>query len=195
MGDRGPQPKFTPEQAALLGNPGNRALPVVQDGDAPLDNPFPDILIDVPSPPDWLGGAKGPVGVYALTAWGELAPLLVASRQMREGDQIALARYCRYVGEWVQMTAEIDDMGMIVMDEGPKGGVTTKANPLLRARSSVETAISALEKELGLAPKARIDVQKRLMQHAKDLPLLGSNRKSDVTRGPIGALTGEKDDE
>lgn len=193
MGDRGPKPKYTPEQAALLGNPGRRPLDVPGDDEPAEETNRPDVLTYIPDPPDWLTGTSGVIGLHAVTAWRTLAQVMVDARQLREGDQIALGRYCRYVAEWVQMTAEIDDMGMIVIDEGPKGGTTTKANPLLRARASNETAIAALERELGLNPKARIEVQKRIMQHVKDLPLLGSNRKQKQS-GPIGFLTRDDDE-
>jgi len=196
MGERGPQPKRTAEQNALLGNPNRERI------DAPPSAPiapedaaeYVDVLTDVPDAPDWLAGKKGTVGVLALQAWASLAPLLVQARQLRQGDEISLARYCRYVSEWVVMTDDIDDMGMILIDTGPKGGETTKANPLLRARASLETAISGLEKELGLNPKARIEVQKRIMQYVKDLPQLGGRERAKPN-GAVGFLNRDDDDE
>jgi len=189
MGERGPQPKRTAEQNALLGNPNRERLDL---DDAPPVDAFVDVLTDVPQAPDWLVGKTGSAGVLALAAWESLAPLLVQARQLRQGDEIALGRYCRYVAEWVVMTDEIDEMGMVVIDEGPKGGQTTKANPLLSARRGVEAAAAALERELGLNPRARIEVQKRLMQHVKDLPQL-AGKTQPRQGGAIGFL--ENDDE
>lgn len=190
MGERGPQPKYTPEQRALQGNPGNRALPAPVDP----DTQFPDILQDVPPAPDWLYGKNGDTGALAVNAWGTIAPILVNARQFREGDQIALARYCRYVAEWVGLTEEIDDKGMIIVDKTPNGGTTTKRNPAFTARGSVESAMAALEKELGLSPRARIEVQKRLMGAIKDqMPLAGSNKTQ--RNGPIGALNSDDEED
>lgn len=189
MGERGPQPKYDPETARLLGNPGNRALPPPGDEPDEPETPveFPDLLEQVPSVPEWLEGADD-VAAMAVNAWNSIATILVNARQFREGDQVALARYCRYLAEWVALTKDIDDLGRIITNTGPKGGETTIANPAFRARGQVETAIAALERELGLSPKARIEVQRRLMNALQDTPAINATPTKKTRNGPIGSL-------
>lgn len=188
MGDRGPPPKYDPDTVRLLGNPGNRQLPPSSD-DADDEQPvtFPDILEQIPTAPDWLHGTDD-TAAMAVNAWTSLAAILVNSRQLREGDQAALARYCRYLAEWVALTNDIDTLGRIITNTGPKGGETTIANPAYRARGQVETAIAALERELGLSPKSRVEVQRRLMTALNDTPAINATPKKNTRNGPIGAL-------
>lgn len=187
MGDRGPPPKYDAETARLLGNPGNRALPPPADEaeDEPIT--FPDILEQVPTAPDWLHGTDD-TAAMAVNAWQSIAAILVNSRQFREGDQAALARYCRYLAEWVALTNDIDNLGRIITNTGPKGGETTIANPAFRARGQIETGIAALERELGLSPKSRIEVQRRLMAALQDTPAINASPKKNTRNGPIGSL-------
>lgn len=195
MGERGPQPKYSAEARALQGNPGNRQLPVAPEDETPVT--FPDVLDDVPAAPEWLHGEESEhnAGTLAVEAWNAIAPVLVNARQFREGDQIALARYCRYVAEWIGLTNDIDRNGFTITNTS-KFGETTTANPSIRSRSTVETGMSALEKELGLSPRARVEVQKRLMAAARNLPIIGDQTKP-ARNGPIGALNDddEEDDE
>lgn len=198
MGDRGPEPKFSAAERALQGNPGNRTLPVVSDDETPVT--FPDVLQDVPAAPEWLHGVDAiddpsteQTGTLAVEAWNAIAPVLVNARQFREGDQIALARYCRYVAEWIGLTNDIDRHGFTITNTN-KFGETTTANPSIRSRSTVEAGMSSLEKELGLSPRARVEVQKRLMSAAKNLPIIGDQTKAP-RNGPIGALNDDEEDD
>lgn len=183
--------KYTTEQRLLQGNPSNERLPAPIDPDVQ----FPDVLEDVPAAPEWLEGVHGDTGSLAVRAWNSIAPVLVNARQFREGDQVALARYCRYVAEWVELTNDIDIRGAIIEQTSAKGGESTIANPAYRARGLVETAMSALEKELGLSPRARVEVQKRLMAALQNLPINGNASAKSSKNGPIGALNSDDEDD
>lgn len=183
--------KYTPEERAAQGNPGQRPsdLPATE-----IIDQFPDVLTLVPSPPDWLSGDFGSdMGALACNIWRQIAPLLVEARMFRQGDEFSFARYCRFLAEWITATQDIDLRGLTIAD--PRG---EHRNPSLLARQSIEKDIQALEKELGLSPRARIEVQKRLMTSLKDLPLVGRGvNASGKGRGPIGALNfdPEEDDD
>lgn len=191
MGDRGPDSKYTDEERALQGNPGNRVPPEeASDADVP---PLPSPLDYVPEPPAFLAGAGSDMSAMAVSTWRALAPLLVDARALRESDLFSLGRYCRYVAEWVQLTSDIDSYGFTVTNE-TKHGMTHAPNPAVMARQRVEQAMQALERELGLAPQSRMKVQKTLMAALKDLPLAG--RKATANGGgAIGFLNEEDDDE
>lgn len=191
MGDRGPEPKFSPEERRLQGNPGSRARDVADDPQTPTVL-NPDALDYVPPPPDWLTAGQSDSFAMAVAAWNGLAPLLVDAKTLRESDLYSLARYCRYCAEWVQLTNDIDANGFTVTNE-TKFGFTTAPNPCVIARARVEAAIAGLEKELGLSPKARQDLHKRLMAAYRDNPLIP---KQDANRrGPIGLLNDRSKDE
>ncbi len=190
-GERGPISKRNAQEEALAGNPSRRALPAPNDTAEPQKLPEP--LDFVPSPPEWLAGTTGAIGSMAVDAWNTLAPLLVDARQLRDGDQISLARYCRYVAEWVELSNEIDINGLTIVNT-TKFGETTIENPAFRARARNETAIAALEKELGLSPRARVEVQSRLMRHQASLPTLPGKNAAPQS-GAVGFLNNDGDDD
>lgn len=66
-------------------------------------------------------------------------------------DGFLLVRWITYVGEWEDASATLRKEGMTV--EGSTG--QTVLHPLAKHRATVEAALSAIERELGLTPKAR----------------------------------------
>lgn len=189
MNERGPPPKFTNAERRAQGNPGNRVLPSADEDTTPPTAPEP---IDyVPEPPEILHG-ESEMSAMSVATWRALAPLLVDARALRESDLFSLARYCRYVAEWVQLTSDIDQFGFTVVNE-TKHGTSTAPNPAVMARQRVEQAMQTLERELGLSPSSRMKVQKTLMAALKDLPLAG--RQSTANRGgAIGFLENDEED-
>jgi len=188
MGDRGPDKQYSDEDRALQGNPGNRVA-ADTNGDTPTT---PSPLDYVPEPPAMLHG-ESEMSAMAVATWRALAPLLVDARALRESDLFSLARYCRYVAEWVQLTGDIDSFGFTVTNE-TKFGMSHAPNPAVMARQRVEQSMQSLERELGLSPQSRMKVQKTLMSALKDLPLAG--RQQTANRGgAIGFLNEEDGDE
>lgn len=190
MAERGPQPEYTEDERRAQGNPGRRALPAVQDVEPETVD---EALAYVPEPPDMLVIADSDMSAMAVGTWRAVAPLLVEARALRESDLFSLARYCRYVAEWVQLTRDIDAYGFTVTNE-TKHGMSTAPNPAVMARQRVEQAMQQLEQALGLNPAARLKVQKSLMSALKDLPLAG-RAKTANRGGAVGFLNDESEDD
>ncbi len=188
----GPDPKYTAEQRALQGNPGQRAADITV---AAAESETPPGWLDyVPDPPQFmLDLSTSDTGALAINAWRQLAPLLIEARALRVGDQTALARYCRYVAEWITLTQVIDLEGFTITNT-TKFGETTVRHPAVGTRGMVENSCASLEKELGLSPQARFKVQKQLKAALADLPLAG--RRADANKGsPIGMLDHDDEDD
>jgi P27 family predicted phage terminase small subunit len=176
----GPPPKYTPKERALQGNSNNAKRIDVEPA-----TQLPNTLTDVPPAPDLIAG-PGDINALAMHVWSELAPILINSRVLREGDEISLARYCRYLGEWADCTHDIDVHGIKI--QTPRG---IQRNPAFLARQQLEANLHALENELGLSPKARTEVQRRIMRALRDEPLVGRQAEGDKGEGPIGFLNAD----
>lgn len=100
--------------------------------------------VDTPKPPI-------PVGAKARRYWEAFWRSPVAQAVSPDADAFLLARWIVYVQEWEEATVTLRKEGMTV--EGSTGQTTL--HPLARHRQNVETAIFAIERELGLTPKAR----------------------------------------
>lgn len=190
MQERGPQPDYTEDERRAQGNPGRRALPAPADEAPATVDPA---LEYAPEPPDILHIVDSEMSAMAVATWRAVAPLLVEARALRESDLFSLARYCRYVAEWVQLTSDIDRFGFTVINES-KHGTSTAPNPAVMARTRVEQAMTQLEQALGLNPAARMKVQKSLMSALKDLPLAG-RAKTANKGGAVGFLNDDSDDD
>lgn len=177
------------ELKRMQGNPGNGVLPPVSEDDE-IPAPLPDVLEYVPEPPEWLAGNGSDVCAAACGVWRTIAPLLVEARTLRAGDEFALGRYCRYCAEWKAACDDIEERGQIIV--GPRG---EGRNPSMHARAQLEMSIQALEKELGLTPRARTTVQKLLMAALKDLPLAGKQSAGVKKAGPVGFLAFDGDED
>lgn len=186
MNARGPAPDYNEDERRLQGNPGHRAP---SQSDVPET---PEPIDYVPEPPEFLNG-ESDISAMAVSTWRALAPLLVDARALRESDLFSLARYCRYVSEWVQLTSDIDQFGFTVVNE-TKHGIAHAPNPAVMARQRVEQAMQTLERELGLTPASRMKVQKTLMAALKDLPLAG-RQKTANRGGAVGFLESDEDEE
>jgi P27 family predicted phage terminase small subunit len=69
-----------------------------------------------------------------------------------DSDGFAVERWIVYVNEWYDCTKELNKKDAYLVD-GSQGQKVI--NPLARHRAVIETALSALEKQLGLTPAAR----------------------------------------
>lgn len=186
---RGPSPKYTPEQRTAQGNPGHKRKDDVRVYETGLpDDALPETLIEVPAPPEWLV-SDSDTSALAQQAWNALAPIMVKARALRDGDQMSLARLCRYLAEWAECCLVLDDEGLTIST--PKG---RQRHPMFMARQQLEASIASLEKELGLSPKARLDLAKRLMASLADLPLAGQRKDGGRSGGPVGFLSDDSDD-
>lgn len=113
--------------------------------DAPL------VQTEDTTPPDWLSED-------ALPAWTAAVALLTSVRIVARSDLTALARYCKLLSEWIDLTGDIDTKGHVTKDRFGQD----KLNPAVQARDSIERSIRALEKALGLDPQSYMDLTKNL---------------------------------
>lgn len=142
MGLRGPAPKPTALKIAA-GNPGKR----------PLNTAEPVPPAGIAEPPDWLGDE-------ARKIWFQLVPRLVRSGLARSLDDVALARYCSTLAEWIRAKAFLEK-------HGPTYTVKNKAGHVIRAVEFPQTrefrllqpALMQLEREFGLTPAARTRIR------------------------------------
>lgn len=185
----GRPPKYSKEDREAQGNPGRRPQDVADASYEADGTPeeFADTLTEYPEPPDWLV-SESDQSALAQQAFRSITEALVEARILRESDLPTIARYCRYLADWVDCTLEIDRIGIVVT--GPKG---TQRNPAFLARQQLEKDIVAIEKELGLTARSRLVVQRALMASLKDLPLAGQRAKDNRhSKGPVGFLEGDE---
>lgn len=195
MGERGPKPKYTPEERKKQGNPGNRPDDVRPASESPVEyvDFFPEGPTAAPPPPAFLleGTTEGgdTLSDKAVEIWNYLASYVFEAKLLRDGDTASLGRLCRYLAEWDHLTKIIDDEGFVV-----KGGQGVQRHPALIARNALEAQIQKLESQFGLNPEDRLNLTKDFANSLKNLPLAGkaSEKPSAEKRGPVGFLKGPK---
>jgi len=111
------------------------ALAVIDDGAGRIVVPKPPIAVNAKARKWWDAFWRSPVAQA-------IAP---------DADAFLLARWIVYVQEWEEATVTLRKEGMTV--EGSTGQTTL--HPLARHRQNVESNIFAIERELGLTPRAR----------------------------------------
>jgi P27 family predicted phage terminase small subunit len=139
---RGRKPKPT-VQRVLEGTPGKRKL---NPAEAPIPAP-PDAFDE---PPTGLG-----VNAHAITEWRRLAPLLRKVRLVTEADRAALLALCVEWARYLDATAEVARLGMVV--KAPSG--YPMPNPYLPIATRALAACIKLWPELGLTPSSRSRVR------------------------------------
>lgn len=130
---------------------------------APGDNE-----LAIPEPPVKLN-------VKALRQWAGFWRSPVASAVNLDSDGFSIERWITYVHEWYDCTKALskpvkDENGKIVSSDsllvlGSQGQLVL--NPLAKHRQFLETALSALEKQLGLTPAARAQLGINLNTYKK----------------------------
>lgn len=142
MGRRGPKP--TPTNLKILrGNPGCRPLNAAE-----------------PQPP--ADGIVMPehLGEVAARRWGELLPMLQATRVMTRADVEALARYCDTYEWWLAVRAKLKAEGdtyPILNDGGEIKYIAQR--PEVSIAHKLATQLRQLEADFGLSPAARVSLK------------------------------------
>jgi len=139
---RGRKPKPT-AQRRLEGNPGKRPLNTAE--------------ATMPVPPDAFDDPPPAIGVnpYALAEWRRLAPILRRVRLVTEADRSALMALCVEWARYLDATAEVARLGMVV--KAPSG--YPMPNPYLSIATKALMGCMKLWPELGLTPSSRSRVQ------------------------------------
>lgn len=108
--------------------------------------------------------------------WSFLQPELSRLNLLKATDDPALARFCRYMAEWILYTEVIDQEGAYYTTKSPHVEDLRRPHPAFNARKIVEGALKDLGSELGLSPAAR----QRLM-----LQLAGGAFGNDAPRQAV----------
>ncbi len=182
---------------AIKGNPGRRrkaAAPAADQAKAPEPKSSAGKM------PSWLETRKRVQTAAAKrateltgTVWGFLQPELSRLNLLKATDDPALARFCRYMAEWILYTEVIDKEGAYYVTKSPHVEDLRRPHPAFNARKVVEQALKELGSELGLSPAAR---QRLLMQlanggfggEAPRAALPGELPMPQTPQSPIGML-------
>ncbi len=180
MRRRGPPPKSAALRRAQ-GNPSKR--PFVEEGTTVASALAAMTIEKEPAsfqPPDWLilGEPQDESSRRRLARagdiWDTARAELMRLNLLKAGDEIPLGRYCRYMAEWMDLSAEIDRNGFERETRNVKGDSKFDLATAFRARSTLETELRSLEDRLGLSPQARTALLKQLAQR---LPMQSTNEK------------------
>lgn len=125
----------------IMGNPGKRPLP------KPGEEPEPDLVMELPEPPDWLGE-------YGVKEWHRVGPHLVKNRLLTEADLLTFTAYCANVDMLVEATIQIQERGMTI--HGARGPVR---NPALATFAAATTSLRTLAAEFGMTPSSRARIK------------------------------------
>lgn len=120
----------------LQGNAGKRGLP--------KNEPAPEALSEVPSPPDWMGE-------IAASIWRQIAPWLVETKIMAATDLHNLECFCVAYQRWREAQDDIDRAGLVV--PGARGGVVK--NPACTVANESMRQVATFGAALGLDPASR----------------------------------------
>ena len=142
MGRRGPKPQPT-KLKILRGNPGKQRL-----NDAEPQPPADGVAM----PPH--------LGEVAARRWGELLPMLQATRVMTRADVEALARYCDTYEWWLAVRAKLKSEGDTYPILNDKGEVKYIAQrPEVSIAHKLAQQLRQLESDFGLSPAARASLK------------------------------------
>lgn len=137
MGYRGPSPKPT-EIRRLEGNLSRR----------PYNENEPRLRLQSPKCPDYLDEE-------AKKEWRRLSRILLRTRVLTEGDDIALANLCQSYSTMVRAQKKLNQSGLMMKTPS---GYLQQSPPLSIVNSSMQT-ITTLLREFGLTPASRTRIQ------------------------------------
>lgn len=136
---RGRKPD-APDLQDAKGNPGKRARRPTQKA----------VSFGEVKPPAWL--RKSPA---AARMWKVLSPLLQTINALTPLDAFPLARYCRYVADWVVADEAVRKEGVWYDTQDTNGHATKKRHPAFHARHELDKVLRELEGAFGMRPDER----------------------------------------
>lgn len=143
-------------------------------------------------PPKWLKKSR-----KATEVWNELAPQLQRLNLLAELDAVPLARYCRYMVEWIAADISVQKEGTWFDAVDTNGNPTKKRHPAWQACKDIEKLLSDLEMTFGMRPDARYKIMRdQAAAHGLGgLPLFGDLAPSaEQPSQPAPSTTAEPDD-
>lgn len=149
---RGRKPD-TAQQQADKGAPGKRmSQKAVQTERTKTATP---ITVGNTRPPKWLKKSR-----KATEIWNDLAPKLQRLNLLSELDAGPLARYCRYIVEWIAADLAVQQEGTWFNATDTNGNETKKRHPAWQAVQDIEKMLRDLEATFGMRPDARYKIMR-----------------------------------
>lgn len=139
--------------------------------------------------PKWLKGAM------AKAIWAQIQNDASSVGLIKKLDNNSLGRYCRYMGDWVDIDRKLKALGNVVYETDTKHGKMQRIHPLFLARDRTESNLIRLEEQLGLTPRSRMSIIAHLASAPAMLPGMGEEGASPAQRDEddsIGFLGGRQ---
>lgn len=149
---RGRKPD-TPDQQADKGAPGKRMTQ--KEAAAARRKAASPVAVGNVRPPKWLKKSR-----RATEIWNDLAPKLQRLNLLGELDAGPLARYCRYVVEWIAADLAVQQEGTWFDAVDTNGNRTKKRHPAWQAVQDIEKMLRELEATFGMRPDARYKIMR-----------------------------------
>lgn len=178
---RGRKPD-TPDLQVAKGSPGKRKVTARQ---------APPVAVGRVQPPKWLRRSR-----KAAEIWNDLAPRLGRLNLLSELDAIPLARYCRYIVEWIAADIAVQKEGTWFDAVGTNGEPTKKRHPAWQACQDLERMLRETEASFGMRPDARYKIMRDQSLAHGVLPLFDQHNASEqrptspqqAEQDPLGIL-------
>lgn len=148
---RGRKPD-TDEQQVAKGAPGKR-MTAARAQAVRQRTRVDAVVIGNVSPPKWLRKSR-----KATEIWNALAPELAKLKMLHRLDATPLARYCRYVVEWIAADVAVQKEGTWYEAKDTNGEPTKKRHPAWQACQDLEKMLRDLEATFGMRPDARYKI-------------------------------------
>lgn len=144
MGLRGPLPETT-KAKKLKGNPGHRRLPD--------DEPEPEVLEQVPAPPDWMPRK-------ACDAWELVTRELHKADMLHALDLPILELFCMAYHQWREILNAVETEGYTFRVHDDEGNLKyAQQTPEIVLASKLSKDINTWAKVLGLGPAYRVGLR------------------------------------
>ena len=163
---RGRKPD-TAEQQAAKGAPGKR-MSAQEAQKAREPKAAAPVTVGKVKPPKWLKRSR-----KATEIWNDLAPKLERLNLLHDLDASPLARYCRYIVEWIAADLAVQKEGAWFNATDTNGNSTKKRHPAFQALQDLEKMLRDIEATFGMRPDARYKIM-RDQAAARGLGLGGS---------------------
>jgi P27 family predicted phage terminase small subunit len=150
---RGRKPE-TDQQQAEKGAPGKRLSQKAAQVARTQKQATP-VTVGKVVPPKWLKKSR-----KATEIWNDLAPRLLRLNLLSDLDAAPLARYCRYIVEWIAADLSVQKEGTWFEATDTNGNATKKRHPAWQACQDIEKMLRDLESTFGMRPDARYKIMR-----------------------------------
>lgn len=186
---RGRKPE-TDQQQAAKGAPGKRLSQSAAQA-VRTKTKFAPLVVGKVAPPKWLKKSR-----KATEVWNDLAPKLHKLNLLHELDAGPLARYCRYIVEWIAADLSVQKEGTWYETVATNGESTKKRHPAWQACQDIEKMLRDLEATFGMRPDARYKIMRdQAVAHGLGgLPLFGEQPAAETHQTPDAQAPAEPED-